>query len=152
VRKRFIDQEHTLDHRGLDLERIASVEITSEDPAHPIEDALRGDGCGWRAATPGEQFIRLIFDAPASLGTIELRFEEVETARTQEFSLRWSPDRGRSVREIVRQQFTFSPPGTTSESERYSVDLPNVTVLELRLTPDIAGGPAVASLNRLRVR
>jgi hypothetical protein len=151
VRKRLIDHEHTTDHRGLDLERIASAELTSEDPAHPIEDALRGNGCGWRAATPGKQVIRLTFDDPASLQTIELCFEETGTARTQEFSLRWSPDRNGSLREIVRQQYTFSPPGTTCESERYSIDLQNLTVLELHLTPDVAGGPAVASLNRLRV-
>ena len=49
----------------LDLERLAQVEITSENAKHPIESALISDrGTGWRAAQPGKQTIRLIFDQP----------------------------------------------------------------------------------------
>jgi hypothetical protein len=151
MRKRVMNEEPAEDQPGLDLEQVASVEMTSEDPAHPIESALRGDSGGWRASTPGEQAIRLIFDQPTRLRRIDLRFEEPGTSRTQEFVLRWSPDGGRSYREIVRQQYTFSPPGTTRETERYAVDLAGVTVLELRLIPDIAGGAALASLGRLQV-
>lgn len=151
MRKHLINQERTDDHGSLDLETIARVEITSEDPAHPIEEALRGNGSGWRAATPGEQIIRLILDDPTSLRMIEVSFEEGNASRTQEFSLYWSPDGGRSLREIVRQQYTFSPPGTAREMERYAVDLQNVTIIELHLTPDIAGGATLASLSRLRV-
>jgi hypothetical protein len=151
MRKRVMNEGPAGDQPGLDLEQVASVEMTSEDPAHPIESALRGDSGGWRASTPGEQAIRLIFDQPTRLRRIDLRFEEPGTSRTQEFVLRWSPDGGRSYREIVRQQYTFSPPGTTRETERYAVDLAGVTVLELRLIPDIAGGAALASLGRLQV-
>lgn len=151
MRKRVIDQERAVEPGSLDIERIARVEITSEDPAHPIERALRDDGGGWRAATPGEQVIRLVFDEPTRLQAIDLGFEEAGTPRTQEFVLRWSPDSGRSYREIVRQQYTFSPPGTVSETERYAVDLAGVTVLELRVIPDIVGSPTLASLRRLRV-
>ena len=47
----------------LDLERLAQVDITSESAEHPIESALIPDrGSGWRAARPGKQTIRLIFD------------------------------------------------------------------------------------------
>ena len=151
MRKRVVNSEISAEPAALDLEQIATAEITSEDPAYPIEHALHGDRGGWRASTPGQQLIRLIFDEPARLGSIEIRFDEPGTARTQEFVLRWSPDGGRSFREIVRQQYTFSPPGTICEIERYSVDLDGVTVLEIRLNPDIAGGPALASLSRLRV-
>jgi len=151
MRKRVIDPDEADERDGLDLEQIARVEITSEDPAHPIEHALRGGAGGRRAATPGAQIVRVVFDEPTRLRAIDVRFDEAGTPRTQEFVLRWSPDRGRSYREIVRQQYTFSPPGTTSETERYTVDLAGVTVLELRLTPDIGGGPARASLGRLRV-
>src|SRR5262245_64855568 len=46
----------------LDLERLAQVEITSENAEHPIESALISDGVrGWRAAQPGKQKIRRIF-------------------------------------------------------------------------------------------
>jgi hypothetical protein len=102
----------------IDLERLAQVEITSEDVDHPIESALiPGTGLGWRAAQPGEQTIRLRFDKPQRLKRIHLVFQEDEQERTQEFVLRWSPDGGLSYREIVRQQYNFSPPGAAREVE-----------------------------------
>src|SRR5512147_1055423 len=95
----------------LDLERLAQIEITSEDVDHPIESALiPGTGLGWRAAQPGEQTIRLLFEKPLRLKRLHLVFQEDEQGRTQEFVLRWSPDGGQSYREIVRQQYNFSPP------------------------------------------
>jgi hypothetical protein len=136
----------------LDLERLAQVEITSESAEHPIESALIPDrGPRWRAAQPGKQTIRLTFDQPLSLGRILLRFEEEEQARTQEFVLRWLPEGQQSPREIVRQQFTFSPPATNEEIEDYSVKLNGVTELELEIVPDISGGGAYASLAQLRL-
>jgi hypothetical protein len=136
----------------LDLERLAQVEITSEDVDHPIESALiPGMGSGWRAAQPGEQTIRLRFDKPLRLKRIRLVFHEDEQARTQEFVLRWSPDGGQAYREIVRQQYNFSPPQATHEIEEYDVDLDGVTALELRIKPDISGGSTRASLEQLSV-
>ena len=76
-----------------------------------MESALvAGEMRGWRASDSGTQTIRLIFDEPQRITRIALVFEETETERTQEFVLRWSPDGGRSFREIVRQQWNFSPP------------------------------------------
>lgn len=136
----------------LDLDFLAQVEITSEDADYPIEAALiPGTGLGWRAAQPGEQTLRLLFDEPLSLRRIHLMFHEVEQERTQEFVLRWSPDRGQSYREIVRQQYNFSPPDATREVENYEIDLDGVTALELQIVPDISGGRAQASLAQLRV-
>ena len=95
----------------LDIERLAKVDITSESAEHPIESALIADrGPGWRAAQPGKQKIRLIFDQPASIGRILLRFEEKEQGRTQEFVLFWLSEGQQSRREIVRQQYTSVPP------------------------------------------
>jgi len=131
----------------LDVEQIAQVEITSEDPSHPIESALRpGGGPGWQAGGPGEQTVRLLFDQPQQVRHIHLVFQEEQHPRTHEFVLRWSSDGGQSYREIVRQQYTFSPPGTTQEIEDYTVDLHGITALELQIIPDISGGAAVASL------
>ena len=136
----------------MDLEHLAEVEITSEDVDHPIESALiPGTSSGWRAAEPGEQTIRLWFDEPLRLKRIQLLFQEGEQERTQEFVLRWSPDGGQSYREIVRQQYNFSPPETAREIEDYDVDLDAVTALELRIVPDISGGSARASLAQLRL-
>jgi hypothetical protein len=140
------------DHEWLDLGNLAQVEITSEDPLHPIESALQhGEGPGWRAAEPGKQVVRLLFDQPMSIERIYLLVNEKELPRTQEFVLRWSQDHGRTYREIVRQQYNFNPPGTTSEQEDYTVELSGVTGLELSITPDIGGSGARASIARLRL-
>jgi len=136
----------------LNLEDVASVEITSEDATHPIESALLpGQGSGWRAGQPGEQTIRLIFEQPRPLKRIWLIFAESEVERTQEFVLRWSPDGGRSFLEIVRQQWNFSPPETIRELEDYKVELSGVTVLELNIVPNMNGGTAHASVAELRL-
>jgi hypothetical protein len=51
----------------------------------------------------------------------------------------------------VRQQWNFSPPETTRETEEYHVELSDVTVLELVIVPDIGRGAARASLQSLRL-
>src|SRR5215471_13884982 len=136
----------------LDLEHIASVEMTSEDEAFPIEAALLGrDRRGWRAAASGVQTIRLVFDGPQRVRRVSIVFEENETKRTQEFTLRWSPDRGSSFKEIVRQQWNFSSPNSTLEAEDYTIDLSNVTVLDLTIEPDKENSKARASLLSLRL-
>jgi hypothetical protein len=135
----------------LDVERTAVVEVTSEDKDHPVEYAFSpAEAAGWRAATPGVQTIRLVFDQPQRLKRISLVFEENQAARTQEFVLRWSSD-GKSFREIVRQQWTFSPPQTVRETEKYQVELSDVTVLELIILPNISGGVTRASLKSWRL-
>src|SRR6202171_3738755 len=136
MRKRLIDSTpESIRTRGegwLDVESAAIVEVTSEDPDCPVESAfVSGNARGWRAAAPGNQTIRLVFDHPQRLSCISLVFEENETARTQEFVLRWSPDGGSSVKEIVRQQWNFSPPESVREVEEYQVQLSGVTQLEL---------------------
>jgi hypothetical protein len=156
MRKRVITQiprsASFLKEDFLDLATLTQVEVTSEDEAHPIEAALvPGQEQGWRAATPGNQTIRLLFDKPQKIRRILLAFEETEVSRTQEFVLRWSPDAGTSFREIVRQQWTFSPTGSVRETEKYDVDFSDVTVLELIIVPDMSGGEARASLMSWRV-
>jgi hypothetical protein len=136
----------------LNLERTAAVEVTSEEENFPVESALvLGETRGWRAAIPGTQTIRLVFDQPQRLRHILLVFEETETTRPQEFVLRWSSDSGRSFREIVRQQWNFSSPGGVREIEDYAVDLVDVGVLELIIVPDKSGGEARASLVKMRL-
>ncbi len=121
----------------LDVGSAAVVEVTSEDGAFAVESALlQGEKRGWRASGPGPQTIRLVFDKPQKLRRIWVKFEEAEIKRTQEFILRWSPDGGRSYREIVRQQWNFSPPETERETEDYAVKLSDVTALELNIVPD----------------
>ena len=141
-----------LDQGWLNTEALAEVELTSEDAEHPIEFALLpGRGSGWRAAVPGKQTIRLLFEHPPQICRIRLGFEEPVAKRTQEYVLRWSADGGQSFREVVRQQWNFSPEGATSQAENYHVELVGLTVLELCITPDISSENAYASLAQLRI-
>jgi hypothetical protein len=136
----------------LDLESIAAVEITSEEPEFPIESALLpGEQRGWRAAVSGAQTIRLRFDQPQRLTRIRLSFEETQALRTQEFVLRFSSDAAGPLRDIVRQQWNFNAPDAEHETEDYAVKLFVVTILELNIVPDTSGGPVRASLLSLRV-
>jgi hypothetical protein len=135
----------------LDLEALARVEVTSEDAAHPIESALLTVGAiGWRAESPGEQTVRLLFEAPQRLRRIRLLFREEKEARTQEFVLRWSPTTEGVWRDVVRQQYHFSLSGATEEIEEYQVELEDVAALELTIIPSLSGG-SYASLAQLRL-
>ena len=99
MRKTLVDpatvhSELRTEQEWLDLEEVATVEVTSEDPNFPIESALAArEGPGWRAAERGKQIIRIVFDKPRPLRRIRLEFSETEIERTQEFTLRWSPSR-----------------------------------------------------------
>lgn len=155
MRKRMsrqVQEGAGLECNWLNVEELAEVEITSEDSAHPVESALvAGSTSGWRAAEPGDQTIRLLFNHPQQLKRIWINFVELETERTQEYVLRWSSDNGQSFREIVRQQWNFSPPHTTNEIEDHRVELPATQILELSIKPDISNGAAVASLACMRL-
>jgi hypothetical protein len=134
----------------MDLTTLARLEITSEDPEHPIESALNADNKFWRAAEDGEQTIRVLFDVPQNISRISLLFEENTVSRTQQFSLSWQRVGEASV-ELVRQQFNFSPPGTTQEREDYQFSLEQASALKLVIIPDISK-PALASLTHFLVK
>ena len=156
MRKRLIapTQESIRTHGEgwLDVERAAVVATTSEDKNFPIESAFGSrEGPGWSASRPGSQTIRLVFDQPQRLRCISLVFEENEIARTREFVLRWSADGGSTVKEIVRQQWNFSPPDSIREVEEYRAEFSGITVLDLVINPNIGGGIARASLKHLRL-
>lgn len=157
MRKRIIDEDEQAklsetSQDWLDLELLITVELTSEDASHPIESALKmTGGAGWRAGKPGQQTIRLLFDHPQKITQIHLLFEEQVYTRTQEFVLRGISEHMTSGREIVRQQYNFSPPKDTREVEDYSVEFDDLIILELSIIPDISGGESRASLAQLRL-
>jgi hypothetical protein len=152
MRKRVIGEtEEAPVGRWLDLEHLASAEVTSEDAEYPIESALRPGDKGWRAAQAGEQIVRFHFDQPQRIRLIRLIFEENRQERTHEFSLAWSGESDPAPREIVRQQYNFNPPQNTREVEDYQVDLQEVSAIELRIRPDIRGGDVRASLGLIQV-
>ena len=156
MRKRLISTPDKTDpiHTGnwLELEHAAQVEVTSEADGYPVEGSLLPhQERGWRAGTAGTQTIRLFFDEPQTIRTIRLLFKEDQTARTQEFLLRWLPQGSASWREIVRQQWNFSPPHSAEELEEYQVNLVSTAALELSINPDVSRQGVPASLQRMQV-
>ncbi|HEY0784608.1 MAG TPA: hypothetical protein VGD62_01980 [Acidobacteriaceae bacterium] len=143
----------------LDLTTLAQVEISSEDPEHPVEGAFAhaaespsGEGSkgGWQAAVPGPQTLRLHFDAPQRVRRVLLQFRETDHERMQEFSLHATLADGHT-REIVRQQWSFSPGGSVEEQENYAVELEGVKTLTLWIDPDRGRDRYPASLEAFRV-
>ena len=138
----------------LDLTSIARVQLTSEDPAFPIENALSTNPThnelGWRATSPGVQTITILFDVPQHIRRIVVHFVERSMERSQEFLLRYSSAK-ETDREIVRQQWSFSPNGSAQEAEDYAVELESVTKLELVIDPDRGRRNSVATLSALRI-
>jgi hypothetical protein len=137
-----------------DLERIARVEISSEDEQFPIEHALgKKETTGWRAAATGPQLIRLHFDEPLNIKRLRLHFVDKAAERSQEFAV--YAGSGPELKEVVRQQWSFSPNGSAEEIEEYSVNLSGITTLELRIDPDRSHDPKqsqnYASLQSLKL-
>src|SRR5271157_2459514 len=97
----------------IDIAAVATVQVTSEAPDHPIDHVFDDDrgpsGTRWIAGEPGEQTVILAFDAPQTINQILLEIEEPEVARTQDLQLSLSCDGGRTYRELLRQEFNFSP-------------------------------------------
>jgi hypothetical protein len=140
----------------IEIAAVATVLVTSESPDHPVDhafDGLRGPGGSrWIAGETGEQTLVLAFDSPLAIRQVGLEVEEPEIARTQELHLSASCDGGRTYRELLRQEYNFSPPGTTFEREQWGVTAQGVTHLRLVIKPDKGGKPCRATLTSLVVR
>ena len=92
----------------IDIAATATVQVTSEDPAYPIEhvfDHRRGPGGSrWVAAEPGEQTLLLAFDTPQIIHQTVVEVEELEVSRTQELRLSVSHDGGQTYRALRHQE------------------------------------------------
>jgi len=138
-----------------EIAAIATVLVSSEAADAPIDHAFdrsRGPGGSrWVAAAPGEQRLILAFDTPQTIRTISLEVEEPQVSRTQVLHVSVSYDGGQTYHELRRQEYTFSPPGTTFERETWAVTVEGVTHLQLVITPDKGGQPCWATLTSLVV-
>jgi hypothetical protein len=136
-----------------DIATIATVLVTSEDPDHPIDhvfDDQRGPGASrWIAGESGEQTVILAFDAPQTIQKVLVEINEPDISRTQEMEVSVSTDGGRTYRELVRQEYTFSPPGTSREHEEWTFNAAGVSHLRLRIKPDKGGKTCRATLTTL---
>jgi len=137
----------------IDIVAMAIVQVTSEDPAHPIDeifDNRRGPGGSrWIAAELGAQTLILVFDTPQIIHQIILEVEELEVSRTQELQLSVSHDGGQTYRELRHQEYNFNPPGSTFEREDWAVTAEGVTHLQLWIKPNKGGKPCRATLTSL---
>ena len=135
---------------GIDIAASATVGVTSEAPDFPIDnifDDRGGPGASrWQAAEPGEQRVMLAFDTPQRIRTICVEVEEQEVSRTQALSISFSQDSGQTYQEAIRQEYNFSPPGTTFEREEWALAAEGVTHLQLRIIPDKGGKPCRATV------
>jgi F5/8 type C domain len=155
LRKHLLTTHQTVSGRGAaekDIAAVATVLVSSEDPRHPIDyafDGQRGPGASrWIAAQSGEQTLILAFDTPQTIRKILVEVEEPEISRTQEMAVSISQD-GQTYRELLRQEYNFSPPGTTLEHEEWSIKADAITHLQLRIKPDKGGKAGRATLTTL---
>ena len=95
----------------LDLDKVAIVELSSEDPDHPFELALRSNiDEGWKAASPSLQVIRIHFDVPSPIRRVHLVFLEEIKERAQEIAL-FATQKTAPRRALVRQQWESTKHG-----------------------------------------
>ena len=85
MRKTISDPHHSVSKatiaqdKFLNLDALAQVVVSSEAENFPIEAALTNvSDAGWRAASPGEQSIRIVFDQILNINEILLIYEEYQ--------------------------------------------------------------------------
>ena len=157
VRKRKLDQSGNAvdDSAPIDLTRLATIAYSSEDPAHPVEHLLDErsgpHGSRWAAAQPDtvEQIV-VEFDRPQSVTRLVYEVEETEHERTQEVHVEASTDGGQSYRQVLVQEYTFSPRGATFQREDLRLELHDLSHLRVTIVPN-KHGSGVATLTSLRL-
>jgi hypothetical protein len=137
----------------IDVAAVATVLVTSEDTSHPVDHAFDNHGgpggTRWIAGEPGEQTLILVFDAPQAIRRVALEVEEPGVARTQELQLAFSTDGGRTYREVLRQEYNFSPAGAMFEREDWTLNAEGVTHMRLVIRPDKGHKPCRATITSL---
>ena len=138
----------------IDLRAIATVGYSSEDPDHPIEGLLDGssgiNASRWVSARPDTtERIVIAFDSPQSISRIIYEVVETQRERTQEVRIDVSDD-GETYRQVLVQEYSFSPGGASFEREDLRFDLKHVSHLRLTIVPN-KHGSGVATLSMLQL-
>jgi hypothetical protein len=158
MRKRLISEQSATagDNPGeMDIAGCALLAYSSEDPAHPLEHLIDGHcgrgGTRWASARPNvTERLVLEFDHPQRISRLVYEVEECHEERTQEVRVEVSTDLGRTYRQVLAQDYTFSPQGATYQHEDLRLDLPAISHLRLTIVPN-KGGSGVATLTSLRL-
>lgn len=139
----------------IDIVGCATIAYSSWDPAYPIEHLLDGhSGPGatrWISARPDViERIVVEFDRPQAISRLVYEVEEALHERTQEVRVEVSENGGRTYRQILVQEYTFSPRGATFQREEQRLDLHRVSHLRLTIVPN-KNGSGTATLTSLRL-
>jgi hypothetical protein len=158
LRKRRLADDGATSARAadeIDLAGCATIAYSSEDPAYPIEHMLDGrSGPGatrWISARPDAiEHIVVEFDQPQAISRLVYEVEETMRERIQEVRIEVSKDGGRTYRQILVQEYTFSPRGATYQREHQRLDLLQVSRLRFTIVPN-KNGSGTATLTVLRL-
>ncbi len=158
IRKRLISEQGSVPSERpgeIDIASHTTLGYSSEDSDHPVEyliDKHFGQGATrWASARPNTtEYIVLEFDHAQKVSRIIYEVEECRQERTQEVRVEVWDDHVRTYRQVLVQEYTFSPQGATFEHEDVQLDLPAITHLRLTIVPN-KGGSGVATLTSLRL-
>jgi hypothetical protein len=158
LRKRPLEADAATSARAadeIDIAGSATIAYSSENPAHPVEHMLDGgSGPGttrWISARPDTiEHIVVDFDQPQAISRLVYEVEEAERERIQEVRVEASADGGRTYRQILVQEYTFSPGGATYQREDQRFNLLQVSHLRLTIVPNKSGS-GTATLTALRL-
>ena len=131
LRKRSLEADAAASAQAageIDIAGCATIAYSSENPAHPVEHLLDGrSGPGatrWISARPDTiEHIVVEFDQPQTISRLVYEVEEAERERTQEVRVEVSEDEGQTYRQILVQEYTFSPRGATYQREEQHFNL-----------------------------
>jgi hypothetical protein len=90
------------------------------------------------------------FDQPRAISRLVYEVEETMRERTQEVRVEASDDGGRTYRQILVQDYNFSPRGAIFQREDQRFDLRQVTHLRVTIVPNKSGSGS-ATLTALRL-
>jgi hypothetical protein len=145
LRKRPLETgAETIAHAGeIDIVSCATIAYSSEHPAHPAEHMLDGrSGPGatrWMSARPDTvEHIVVEFDQPQTISRLVYEVEEAVRERTQEVRVEVSEGGSGAYRQILVQEYTFSPRGATYQREELRFNL-HVSHLRLTIVPNKSG-------------
>jgi len=147
LRKRQMGESNSTpaDTQGeLDIAGLAVLVYSSEAREHPIDHLIDGGrgrgGTRWASARRDTtERIVLEFDDPQDISRLAYEVEECNAERTQEVRVEMSTDGGDRYRQILAQDYSFSPQGGTFQQEDLRLDLPSITHLRLTIVPNKGG-------------
>jgi hypothetical protein len=158
LRKRPLEDDAVTSTRvvgEIDIAGCATIAYSSENPAHPVEhmlDGRSGPGATRWISTRPDAIERIVveFDQPQAISRLVYEVEEAMRERTQEVRVEISEDGGRTYRQILVQEYTFSPGGATYQREDQRFNLLQASRLRLTIVPN-KNGSGTATLTALRL-